>query len=618
MKIESKQHKIKFIPYNKSGYFEHGITVRDAALELGIIIESDCAGIGSCAKCKVEIKEGANPPTTVEQQLFTIQELKKGMRLACLSSITDDSLCLVRTAPNPGDEKIMTDGLLGEVHLNSDIQKVLVKINPSQLGEKYFDFEQLIETLQQQGYTISNYNFQITKDLSRVLRIKDCFVTAVIDQEYLLAVEPGDTTQILYGVAVDIGTTTVAIKLVDLVTGDVIAVNSAGNPQAAYGSDVVSRLNYIIQHPGGLKRLNQLIIKLINGLIKNLTDEAGIKLDEIYKVVLAGNTVMQHIALNIDPRNLAHKPYTPAFQGPATVDAKSLGIKINPLGVVYGIPNLACFVGSDITAVLTILDLDKQDRFQLAIDMGTNGEMVIGSKDRLLCCSSPAGPAWEGACITWGMRAKRGAIERAEIANNELHIRTIGEGEPIGICGSGLIDIVGEFLRAGAIDKTGRILNSVQLKTDRVSWLKSLIVRGKNGGNDLEIAKIGNNNSITISQGDLREIQLAKAAIASGVKMLIEEVKISPDEISDVFIAGAFGNHIRAKDVLDIGLIPKISPEKIKFIGNAALTGAEAILKSKEGRKRAEQISQKIEYIEMADRPEFQESFANAIHFSVH
>ncbi|MEE9117546.1 MAG: ASKHA domain-containing protein, partial [Calditrichia bacterium] len=318
------------------------------------------------------------------------------------------------------------------------------------------------------------------------------------------------------------------------------------------------------------------------------------------------------------PRHLAHKPYTPAFQGPATVDAKSLGIKINPLGVVYGIPNLACFVGSDITAVLTILDLDKQDKFQLAIDMGTNGEMVIGSKDRLLCCSSPAGPAWEGACITWGMRAKRGAIERAEIENNELHIRTIGESEPIGICGSGLIDIVGEFFRAGAIDKSGRILDSVQLKTNRVSWLKSLIVNGKNGGNGLEIAKIGNNNSITISQGDIREFQLAKAAIASGVKMLIEAVKISPDKISDVYIAGAFGNHIRAKDVLDLSLIPKILPEKIKFIGNAALTGAEAILKSKEARKRAEQISQKIEYVEIADHPEFQENFANAIHFSAH
>lgn len=616
MNREKKQHKVEFIPASKTGYFGDGITIRDAALELGILIDSDCAGIGTCAKCKVEIKEGANPATTIEQQLLTAQELKRGVHLACQSPIMSDILCIVHPKSVLG-EQIMTDGLSREVHLDPDICKVLVRISPSQLGEKYFDFEQLIEILQQQGYTISNYDFQVTRNVARVVRDKDYLVTAVVDQEYLLAVEPGDTTQMLYGVAVDIGTTTVAIKLVDLTTGDVVAVNSAANPQAAHGSDVVSRLQYIIQHPGGLKRLNQLIIKLVDGLIKNLCDEAGIHPEQIYKVILAGNTVMQHIALDIDPRHLAHKPYTPVFQGPATIHATSLGIEINPHGVVYSIPNLACFVGSDITAVLTILDLDEQDKFQLAIDMGTNGEMVIGSKDRLLCCSSPAGPAWEGACIKWGMRATRGAIERVEIENSELHFRTIGGCDPIGICGSGLIDIICGFLRAGVIDKSGRVLNPAQLP-GKANGLKKLIVHNNKKGNGLKIADIGSGNSIVVSQNDIREIQLAKGAIASGTKILIAELGISPDEISNVYVAGAFGNHIRAKDVLDLGLIPKIAPEKIKFIGNAALTGSEVILKSKEARKRAEQISQKIEYIEVADRPEFQDNFVNAMHFSIH
>ncbi len=616
MKKEN-QHKIIFLPANRTGYFEHGITVRDAALELGIIIESDCAGIGSCAKCKVEIKQGADSPTIVEQQLLTPDELKKGVRLACQSSVSADCMCLVRTTLKPEEVRIMTEGLLTDIDLNPDIQKVLVQITPAQLGEKYFDFERIIESLQHQGYGISDYDFQVTRDVARTLRTNDYRITAVIERERLIAVEPGDTTQVLYGVVVDIGTTTVAIKLVNLVTGDVAAVNSAANPQAAHGADVVSRLNYIIQHPGGLKRLNQLIIKLINALIRNLADEAGIKLDMIYKIVLAGNTVMQHIALNIDPRHLAHKPYAPAFQGPATLAAVSLGIKINPHGICYAIPNLACFVGSDITSVLTILALDKQDEFQLAIDMGTNGEMVIGSKDRLLCCSSPAGPAWEGACITWGVRAVYGAIERAEIENDELHFRTIGDGDPVGICGSGLIDIVCEFLRAGVIDKSGRILNPVQLPTDKISRLTDFVAGGKNGSRELKITEIDNSNSITVSQDDIREIQLAKGAIAAGVSILIAEVNISPDDIAAVYIAGAFGNHIRAQDVLDLGLIAKISPEKIKFIGNAALTGAEAILRSGKARERAEQIAKKIEYIEIADEPAFQDSFVESLHFPI-
>ncbi len=615
MDSDKKQHQVEFIPAHKTGYFGEGITVRDAALELGILIDSDCAGIGSCAKCKVEIKKGANAPTPAEQQVLTAQELRKGVRLACQSTIVADSLCAVQTASQLG-EQILTDGLFGDVELKPDIRKALVKIPASQLGEKYFDFEKLLECLKHQGITISGYNFQITRDLARVLRANGHTVTVVLEQQRLLAVEPGDTTLILYGVAVDIGTTTVAAKLVDLMSGGVVAVNSAANPQAAHGSDVVSRLQYVIQHPGGLKRFNQLIVKLINGLISNLSDEAGIDREQIYKVVLAGNTVMSHIALNIDPRCLGHKPYTPVFQGPVTLEAQSLEIKIHPGGVVYSIPNLACFVGGDITAVLTILDLDKQSKYQLAIDMGTNGEMVLGSKDRLLCCSSPAGPAWEGACITWGMRATRGAIERVEIGNGGLLFRTIGDCDPTGICGSGLIDIVCGFLRAGAIDKSGRILDPSQLPTGKAQWVKDLIVQKEKKGNDLRIADIGDNNSIFVSQNDIREIQLAKAAIASGVNVLLEEFAIAADEVATVYVAGAFGNHILARDVLDLGLIPDISPEKIKFIGNAALTGAEAILKSRDARERAEQISQKIEYIDIAGQPDFQENFVDAMHFA--
>jgi uncharacterized 2Fe-2S/4Fe-4S cluster protein (DUF4445 family) len=325
---------------------------------------------------------------------------------------------------------------------------------------------------------------------------------------------------------------------------------------------------------------------------------------------------MQHIALNIDPRNLAYSPYTPVFQGPVTLKAKSLGIEMNPTAAVYNLPNLACFVGSDITAVLTVLDLDEKDEMQLALDLGTNGEIVLGNKHRLLCCSSPAGPAWEGACITWGMRATHGAIERAEFIDGELRLRTIGGADPLGICGSGLIDLIGEFVRAGAIDGTGRILRASQLQGQLQNIFKEHIIHGKNGVNDIAVTRIDENRSITLTQNDVREVQLAKSAIAAGIQILMQELNVKPAQVSNVFIAGAFGNHARGQDVVDLGIIPGISPEKIVFIGNAALTGAEAVLRSKEAREKAERIAKKIEYIEIADRPEFQDNFVEGMNFA--
>ncbi len=610
------EHKITFLPHKKSGFFEKGISIRDAALELGILIESDCAGIGTCAKCKVNVKDGVSSPSQVEKNLLARHELDKGVRLSCQAQIAGNSLCVIPPESQPMAGQILTSGMVGQTTLDPDIKKVLLNVPSSRLGEKYFDFEKVLNLLGQKGHLIRNYDFQIVRNLPELRHGDENAFTAVIDQEELLAIESGDTSDSLYGVAVDIGTTTVAAKLLNLNTDEVLAVISAANPQSAHGADVVSRIKYIVEHPGGLKRLNRLIIKLINGLLTSLIENAGIRATKIYKLTLAGNTVMQHIALNIDPRNLAYSPYTPVFQGPVTLKAKSLGIEINPTAAVYNLANLACFVGSDITAVLTVLDLDEKDEMQLAVDLGTNGEIVLGNKHRLLCCSSPAGPAWEGACITWGMRATHGAIERAEFIDGELRLRTIGGADPLGICGSGLIDLIGEFVRAGAIDGTGRILRASQLQGQSQNIFKEHIIHGKNGVNDIAVTRIDENRSITLTQNDVREVQLAKSAIAAGIQILMQELNVKPAQVSNVFIAGAFGNHARGQDVVDLGIIPGISPEKIVFIGNAALTGAEAVLRSKEAREKAERIAKKIEYIEIADRPEFQDNFVEGLNFA--
>jgi uncharacterized 2Fe-2S/4Fe-4S cluster protein (DUF4445 family) len=612
------EHKILFLPGKKIAHFEAGTTFRDAALELGIVIESTCAGIGTCAKCKVNIKEGVNPPAKVEEQLLTPQELAKGVRLSCQARLTGDSVCVIPQESLTFGDQIMTEGTKGRFPLNPDLKKILLPVPPAELGEKYFDFEKLRAELQQRGHRISHYPFHAVRKIAHLLRDNDYRITAVVDDGQLLTLEAGDTTPTLYGVAVDIGTTTVAAKLLNLHSGEVAAVASALNPQKAYGADVISRINYIVEHPGGLELLHRLIIKQMNELTAQLCAKAEIHPENIYKLAVAGNTVMQHIALNIDPRHLAYMPYTPAFQGPATLNVKELGLKINEHGVAYFLPNLACFVGSDITSVLTVLDLEEQEAIQLVVDIGTNGEMVLGSKNKLLCCSSPAGPAWEGAYITWGMRAARGAIERAEIVDGDLQFRTISGADPIGICGSGLLDLVCEFVRTGVIDKTGRILNVAEMPATVGEKLKTRLVHHDNGANHIALAKIDEERSIMLMQKDIREVQLAKSAIAAGIRILMAELKVQPEDIANVYIAGAFGNHVRGQDAIDSGLIPPVPVERIKFIGNAALAGAEAVLLSNEARRKAEQLAAVVGYVEISDRSDFHELFVGAMHFPEH
>jgi uncharacterized 2Fe-2S/4Fe-4S cluster protein (DUF4445 family) len=414
---------------------------------------------------------------------------------------------------------------------------------------------------------------------------------------------------------VDIGTTSIAAKLLDLNKGNTIAVSSALNPQRSYGADIISRINYNIEHKGGLELQHRLVIKQINELIAKLCEDAKIKREYIYKITSAGNTVMQHFLLNIDPRYLAYNPYTPSFQGPISIPAKEIGLKINENGVLYAIPNLACFVGSDITAVLTTLKLQESEDIQLVVDIGTNGEIVLGSKDRLICASSPAGPAWEGGYITWGMRAARGAIERAAIVNGDLQFRTIGEADPIGICGSGLMDLVCEFFREKMIDKSGRILGLEETDSSLSAKLKSRIIPQKNGVNNIAVAQIDDDQHIMLMQKDIREVQLAKSTIAAGIKILMKEMQIVPKDIANIYIAGAFGNHVRGQDAIDIGIIPAIPEDRIRFIGNAALSGAEAILLSETARQKAEHIASIIDYIEISDRSDFQEHFVGSMHF---
>jgi len=605
---------VTFLPDRRSSLFDEGISLRDAALELGIVIESSCAGIGTCGECRVECHAGGTPPSSTELDVLSPDELARGIRLSCQALVQDDCTCTILPESRTAGDQILEHGVASSFALDPDCTKRPLHVPPPRLGEKYFDLEALLSALVSgpRAAVSAQLPLDVMRAVPSVLREKGQSITAVLDQQRLLAIEPGDTASLLYGVAVDIGTTTVVAKLIDLRTGDVRAVSSALNAQEPYGADVITRTKYLIEHPGGLAALQRLIVEQINRLVAELCDKAGVSRSGIYKAVLVGNTIMQHLALGIDPRHLAAAPYTPALQGPVTIPAADIGLSINQAGVAYFLPNLACFVGSDITAVLTTLNLEESSDLQLVVDIGTNGEMVLGSKDGLACCSSPAGPAWEGASISWGMRAAHGAIERIDLSDGDLAFRTIGNLSPIGICGSGLMDLLALLVRNGIVDTTGRILNGDEIEG---RCLGTRIVSSRERGNNFRVAAVGEDKWIELTQRDVRELQLAKSAIASAINILMKERGITPGDISRVHIAGAFGNHIRGQDAIDIGLLPGVPAERIHFIGNAAVAGAEAVISSREARRKAEALAAMVEYVELAGRQDFQEEFSSALLF---
>jgi len=610
------QRRVTFLPDRRSSLFDEGVSLRDAALELGIVIESSCAGIGTCGECRIEVAEGATPPTTTELDLLTPDELKRGIRLSCQAQVQSDCTCTILPESRVAGDQILEHGLTSEFRLDPDCTKFPLDVPPPRLGQKYFDLEALLAAVSGQRAAVSvQPSLNLIRRIPSVLRASNHKVTAVVDRDRLLAIEPGDTSACLYGLALDIGTTTVVAKLMDLRTGEVRAVSSALNAQEAYGADVITRTKYLIEHEGGLDLLHRLIIEQINRLTEDLCNKAGMRSSDIYTAVLVGNTIMQHLAVGVDPRHLAAAPYTPAFQGPATIQAAEIGLTINEAGSVYFLPNLACFVGSDITAVLTTLHLESSDEPQLVIDIGTNGEMVLGSKHGLYCCSSPAGPAWEGATISWGMRAAHGAIERIDLADGQLAFRTIGSLAPLGICGSGLMDLLALLVRAGIVDSTGRLLGADEVVNGPGLRLADRILPNRERGPSFRVAEASEGKWIELTQRDVRELQLAKSAIASAINILLKERGLTPSDVSRVYIAGAFGNHIRGQDAVDIGLLPGIPVERIHFIGNAAVAGAEAVICSRQARRKAEALAGMIEYVELAGRQDFQDEFSAALLF---
>lgn len=581
-------YTITILPENIQIFAQENSTLKKVFTENGIKFEFPCGGMGKCKKCKVRIIR-ANSSEEV---------------LACQFKVVED--VTVEIPKKEQKYEILSEGVERKIALDPLVKKRYIELPVPSLEDNRDDWKRLDNI----GL---KPNLRILRELPEILRKSNFKVTVSTWNDEVLTIERGDTSRELLGMAFDIGTTTIAGYLINLSTGSEIARVSALNPQTKYGADVISRINLASETQDGLEKLHREVINEINNLIDKALSGTDFKREDIYAVTTVGNTTMQHLFLMVQPRHLALAPYVPVFSEPMVVDAAELGININPNGKVFTLPNIAGFVGADTVGAALACEMDKYDDLRLLIDIGTNGEMVLGTKERLFACSTAAGPAFEGAHIACGMRGATGAIDHAKI-DGEIKYTVIGGVEPVGICGSGLLDIVAELLKVGVVDKKGRILKPEELSGEGEIYKDR--IREINGIRAFIIEEnTPTGQPVYINQKDIRELQLAKGAIAAGIEILLSTFGAKVEDIKEVYLAGAFGNYLKPESACKIGLIPPELEGRIKPVGNAAGTGAKLALVSEKEYERALALSRKIHYIELSAVSEFSRIFAKKIEF---
>lgn len=606
--------EVKFLPSQRIIRVHKESSILQAAILAGVQVESTCGGKGTCGKCKVRIEsEQPMEPLTVEKKYLSPSQLAEGWVLACQRTLASNTIIYLNEQKDAYDrktglEKTQDTEIYEHQTLDTDIQKVFLKVKEPSTSDQRSDWERLTADLN------IKFNRSLASTLPRILRKAHFQVTAVLKGEELLAVEPGDTRSRKFGLAIDIGTTTIVVYLLDLFSGQSIARGALTNPQQGYGADVIARITYASDHPEGLDQLQEKVITGLNSILTRLCQEQGIRPEEIYQAVVVGNTSMSHLFLGIDPAYLAPAPFVPAFRQAVTLDASELGLKILATGKITVLPNVAGYVGSDTVGVMLAAHVDQLDGINLLVDIGTNGEIVLVGKGRILTCSTAAGPAFEGAGVKHGMRAAVGAIEQVKISS-EVELGVIGGGKACGICGSGLIDAISEMLQTGLINSTGRMANPASLTEQFPSSVRERL-REIQGNREFVLVwgkDSATGEDLVITQKDIRELQLAKGALLAGIRILLKELSVEPEELDQILLAGAFGNYIQKKSALNIGLLPTVPPERITSIGNAAGEGAKLALLSAAEKRRANKLAQRAEHIELSTHQDFQEEFVNAL-----
>ena len=625
--------QIRFLPEGNQTEAEEGITLLDAARRAGVYVGAICGGEGICGKCRVIIREGEVQGESTE--FLTRDEIRRGYALAC--QVVPKSDLVVEVPPESrlvGYEGIGRDSerFRDFVHRGAEqlpgelapvVEKFYLELSEPTLDDPTADQERLLEAVAKKRPGSLQMGLKVSRDLPRLLRDRDANrsswkwkwdgrITAAIglrgDVNEVLYVQRGDTSDHNLGIALDIGTTTVVGHLVDLISGTTREAAAKYNSQIKFGADVINRISHARQ-PGGAEALHRAVLDDVEALIDDLIERAHLRRGDIQCMVAAGNTAMLHFLLGLETDLIRLSPFVPAATSPPPIRAAELGLRINPRGILYALPMVGSFVGGDITAGILVSGMHKSEELSLLLDIGTNGEVVLGNKEFLLACSASAGPAFEGGSVTCGMRATGGAIDSVRIFQPECSVSatTIDGCPPVGLCGTGLIDALSEMFLSGVVDRSGHFQAKCagdRLRTSEENHHREFCL--------VSAKESGGKRDVIISEPDIENLIRTKGSIYAAADSLVQSVGLSFADVQKVYIAGAFGNKLDVTSAITIGLLPELPPERIHFIGNSCVAGAKLVMRSHKMFDEVYRIRDQISYMELMVDPAYMEKFTSA------
>ena len=602
--------RLRFLPDGGDVRVPSGTPIFDAASWNGIAIDSTCGGHGTCKKCKVRIVSGDVPVGPIDPRAFTTDELRDGWRLACRAGARGD--LVIEVPPLQTRPKAALVGVGRHVILRPSVQKRHLVLAEASMEDQRSDLQRVLDALVDLE---PHASIELLRTLGGVLRESFFDVTVVVCDEELIDVEAGDTTARRFVIAFDLGTTTVVATLLDLDSGQPAAVRSMLNRQQPYGADVITRISATMMDDHALAALRERAHETLAELTAEVCSEARADPTEVYEITVCGNVTMMQLALGIDPEPLSMAPFVVSTHTFPPVAASEFGVAVHPRAPAFVFPSLGAYVGGDIVAGMLATGLTRDRRVRLFIDVGTNSEIALGSSERVVATAAPAGPAFEAAQIKCGMRAAEGAIEGIKIGDDSLELQVIGDVEAVGMCGSGLVDAVAELVQSGLLDRSGRFIPDQDAASLHPALATRLTKIGEERVFVLQWRGEDPAGSVFLSQRDVRELQFAKASIATGWQILLHELGVRADEITQVLLAGSFGAFLSPLSAVRIGLVPKLALPRIVSAGNVAGEGAKIAALSLRERAEAHSILREVEYVELSGRADFNDLFIDQLAF---
>lgn len=615
-----KMVTVTFQPENKSVDAESHETLMEIASRAGIDINNLCGGQGVCGKCRVQIVRGRVHRNPEQAGFLEEKDVAAGVVLACQTEVLDEDV-EVHVPPESrkeGEQILTSDGFLlkpaelqGRSLHRAICQKYYLELTEPTLKDSLSDLDRIYRELRKLMPEVHlQAHFSCLWGMATLLRKSDWKVTVTVhlrdlDSPHVRYIQAGNTTERNLGVAVDVGTTTIVVQLIDLRTGKILGVEGAHNRQARYGEDVISRMIFACGKAEGMAPLNEAVVNTINTLVDSLLKDTPFTAEDITCYVAAGNTVMTHLLLNLEPCHIRVEPYIPTANRFPPFQTRDLGLRGYPRALIHSMPCVSSYVGGDISAGVLACGMNDRPEISALIDVGTNGEIVIGNSEWLVCCSASAGPAFEGGGIKFGMRATKGAVEKVSISGLEVRYETIGKAKARGICGSGLIDLMAELVAEGIVDQSGKFVRMDHPRVRVVDDVPEFVVAPEDATESGE--------AVSITEDDIANLIKSKGAILAAIKVMLENLGLGFSDLERIYVAGGFGAHLNVDRAIFIGLLPDIPRDRVTFIGNSSLAGARASLLSVSAFQKAEAIARQMTYFELSVHPDFMNEFVASL-----